>query len=114
MRGMFIGIALLITAVPTSVLAYCIEPNMYNTAPSAPFTSKPNPPFCMRNYSYTKTHTCSDWEIDRYIARINDYIRDMNSFIDSAYDFANKAVSFANNAEKYALCEISEVKSQIE
>ena len=68
----------------------------------------------MNNYSYTRTHTCSDWEIDRYIGSINNYIRDMNSFIDQAYDFANKAVKFANDAEKYALCEISEIKSQIE
>lgn len=100
---------------PNIANAYCSEPSMYGGAPSAPGSfSKPSPPYCLSGYGYTRSHTCSDWEIDSYIDGVNDYIRKLNNFANEARDFANSAINFANDAADYANCEAKDVKSEFE
>lgn len=93
--------------------AYCSEPSMYETTPSAPSSySKPSAPYCLSGYSYTRKHTCNQWEIDSYIDEVNDYIRKLNDYADEARSFANSAIAFANEAADYAKCEADDVKSE--
>ena len=95
--------------------AFCSEPSMYETPPSAPGSySKPDVPFCLNQYSYTRKHTCSQWELNNYIEEINDYIRKLKAYVDEANSFANSATDFANEAAEYANCEAQDAKSAIE
>ena len=107
------AVALMMYACEVS--AFCSEPSMYSSPPSAPgFYSKPDAPFCLSGYSYSGTHTCDSWEIDSYINEINDYIRQLNHYADEANSFARSAINFANEAADYARCEANDVKSEIE
>lgn len=95
--------------------AYCNEPSMFETEPSAPSSySKPSAPYCLSGYSYTRKHTCDQWEIDSYIDEVNDYIRKLNDYTAEAQAFASSAIAFANEAADYAECEADEVKSEFE
>lgn len=95
--------------------SYCYEPNMYSIPPSSPgYISKPTTPFCFMNYNITRKHTCDSWEIDNYISEVNQYIRDLNDFATEANSYANAAIDFANSASEYVVCEVREVKSELE
>ena len=95
--------------------AYCSEPSMYATAPSAPGTyTKPSPPYCLSGYQYSRTHTCESYEIDQYISEINDYIRKLREYADEARSFAQASISFANEASDFANCESKDAKSQVQ
>lgn len=95
--------------------AYCSAPSMYAHPPEAPSSiSRPDLPYCMINYPYTRKHECESWEIDQYFSEVNDYIRKLNNFIIEAQTFANEATAFANEAYAYGNCEVQQVKSQTE
>ena len=106
-------LSLSVTLPMSNAEAYCSEPSMYETTPSAPSSySKPSAPYCLSGYSYTRKHTCNQWEIDSYIDEVNDYIRKLNDYADEARSFANSAIAFANEAADYAKCEADDVKSE--
>ena len=101
--------------IPGMAFAFCSEPSMYEDAPEPPGSyTKPDAPYCLSGYSYTRTHTCDQWEIDRYFADINDYISKLNNYAREAEAFANAAAGFADEAFEYARCEADDVKSEIE
>ena len=111
----FLLLSLSVVLPMSSAEAYCIEPSVYATAPLAPYSySKPSAPYCLSGYSYTRKHTCNQWEIDSYIDEVNDYIRKLNDYADEARSFANSAIAFANEAADYAKCEADDVKSEFE
>lgn len=116
----FIRIGCLISAAliflfPLKVFAYCSEPSMYESPPDIPGSyQRPSLPYCLESYSYSRKHTCDQWEIDAYIDETNDYIRKLNTFVDEAQAFANAAAIFTDEAAAYASCEAKDVKSEIE
>lgn len=91
---------------PSGAWAYCSEPSMWDSAPSAPY--------CLSDYKYSGSHSCGEWEIDRYIADINSYIRELSSYAEEARSFGNSAISFANSAIEYAECEANDARSGLE
>lgn len=98
-----------------AAMAYCSAPSMYDSPPDAPGTyNRPDPPYCLSEYSITRRHTCDQWELDNFISEINDYIDQLNSFANEARYFADEAIRFANDAADYANCEASDVKSELE
>lgn len=98
----------------TNALAYCSAPNMYEAAPNEPYASRPSAPFCLMNYSFDRTHTCSEWELRNYIDEVNSYIESMNQYAQEAVNFANAAIEFANQAQDYAACEAQAAKEELE
>ena len=100
---------------PNLALAYCSAPTMFEQPPSQPAQyTRPSPPFCLMNYSITRTHTCDSWEIDMYIDEVNGYIDQLNDYVNDAQIFANTALNFADDASRYANCEADDIKSEIE
>jgi hypothetical protein len=124
LRLLVIG-AFLSGSVPSS-MAFCYEPSYAPDPPTilpGPPESyqKPSPPYCLAGFRYSRTHTCDQWEIDRYVNDINDYIKKLNTYAEEANEFAAKAAefakdanSFAQSAYDYAKCEAADVKSEIE
>lgn len=86
---------------------------MYLSAPDAPSTiSRPDVPYCLQGYGWSRKHTCSDWELDSYKSEVEEYIDDLNDYISEANSFAEEAIRFANDASDYARCEADEVLEQ--
>ena len=84
-------------------------------APDAPASyTKPDAPYCMSGYSYSRKHTCDEWEIRSYLAEIDDYVSKLKEYATEAAGFADKAATFANDAVGYANCEKDDVMSEIE
>ncbi len=116
MRGLiaFVSFAIFLSAT-SSAQAFCSEPSMYAAVPDAPSTiSKPSAPFCMSGYSYSRTHTCDEWEIRSYLDEIDGYVRKLRAYAEASAEFANQAASFASDALDYAKCEQADVMSEIE
>lgn len=91
--------------------AYCSEPSVFLQTPSAPTYEKPSTPYCLSGYKYSQTHSCSEWEIERFIDDINDYVQSLNSFAEEANGLARAAIDFANQAQEYATCEADLAKN---
>jgi hypothetical protein len=114
----------LLPLLPVPSGAACFTPYFSGREPSPPygfFASKPSIPFCLSSYSYTKTHTCSQWELDSYFEDVADYAEDVRRYNDEVVAFANEAAAYAKEAIEfsdqvynYAVCEIKEVNSQHE
>ncbi|MBL4541001.1 MAG: hypothetical protein JKP98_10455 [Rhodobacteraceae bacterium] len=112
---LFLAIIALTSLFASSALAYCTEPLTFSHAPAPPSTyQKPTVPFCLSGYSFTGRHTCDSWEIDRFIAAVNNYIGNLNKYVNDAIDFANDAAEFAEEAARYARCEAEEARSLLE
>ena len=108
----WLSIIIILAVVPSNAYAFCREPSIYLTKPSAPNSQwKPLMPICMSNYRSSGRHTCKSWQVDSYINKINDYIHDLNNYVDKATKFANSAIEFANDASDYADCQAKDVKS---
>lgn len=96
-------------------IAYCSEPYVFSTPPDAPSSyEKPDVPYCLQEYSYSREHSCESYEIDTYFDEVNDYIQKLNDYISEANNFASEAVQFANDVSDYARCEADDVKNQHE
>ncbi len=88
---------------PDMAFAFCSAPSMYEDAPEPPGQyTKPDVPYCLSGYSYTRTHTCDQWELDSYIDEINEYISKLQDYTREAESFANAAAGFADEAFEYA------------
>lgn len=112
--GAFVG-ALALMASAGQAYAYCSEPSFYEMQPTAPRTyTKPSVPFCLSSYSFSRTHTCSQWELDAYKREVADYIEDLNDYLSDAIAFADAATLYVREAESYARCEADEVSTQHE
>jgi len=106
-------LAVLLATGPAS--AICFDPSFYDSTPTPPSSfSKPDVPFCLSSYAYTKEHTCSQWELDSYFDDVADYVDDLQRFYAEAVAFANEAVRFSNEAYDYAQCEANDVNTQHE
>lgn len=91
----------------------CSEPYASISLPSAPGSySKPDVPYCLSNYSFSGTHTCDDWEIDRYKQEVEDYVEKLQEYMNDAAEVASEAAQFAEEAADYARCEAEEVSNQ--
>lgn len=91
----------------------CSEPYASLSLPSAPGSfSKPDVPYCLSNYSFSGTHTCDDWEIDRYKQEVEDYVEKLQEYMNDAAEVASEAARFAEEAADYARCEAEEVSNQ--
>ncbi len=114
----------LIAILPVPASAMCFEPHFLGRAPTAPvnfYMSKPSVPFCLSSYSYTKEHTCSQWELDSYFDDVEDYAAALQRYYEQVVAFANdtaryakEAGTFADEAYNYANCEIKDVNTQHE
>jgi hypothetical protein len=99
----------------SNAFSFCSEPSFSASSPDAPGTyQKPDLPYCLSSYRYSRTHTCEKWEIDSYFNEVNEYIEKLNSFVEEANDFAQEAIEFANDASTFARCQADDVKSQTE
>jgi len=123
-------------SVTQPALSFCSEPNFFESAPSfssyplssAPTYQKPSVPFCLSEYSWSGSHTCEAYEIDRYFDEVNAYIDALNSYLDEVRTYANEAREFANSAISFfeevdrfsqdalsfASCEADDARSQHE
>lgn len=97
----------------TSALAFCFEPSFSERSPSGPF-SKPDVPYCLSGYGYSREHTCEAWEIQSYQDEVDRHIRDLQTYSDEASDFANEAIDYANAVTEFAVCQAKEVAEQHE
>ncbi|NTD89529.1 YggN family protein [Agrobacterium tumefaciens] len=105
---------LTLTALPSSALAFCSSPSGAVTLPDAPGSyHRPSAPFCLSGYKFSRTHTCSDWEISQYQNEIEEYISKLRTFANEAVEAANEAVSFAEDAKAYAKCEAEDVIGEL-
>lgn len=103
--------------VPAPALAYCITPSVpYSMrAPEAPGSySRPSVPYCLNGYSYTREHTCDQWELDSYFSDVEDYVNELQTYLDEINAYARKVNLLARDAEAYAVCEAEEVSTQHE
>jgi hypothetical protein len=106
---------LLLLITTCAAAAFCSEPSPPVSPPDAPSGfERPDPPFCLSGYRYTRTHDCDEWELNSYINDINEYISKLNRYVSGANDFANGAADFAQAASRYAKCERDEALSEIE
>ena len=107
-------VAVGLTGVAPS-FAFCSEPSFISSVPEPPSSfSKPDAPFCLSDYSWSRKHSCDQWEIDSYISDINEYIRKLRTYVDEANEFASEASSFASEAFDYAQCEANAAKEPLE
>lgn len=114
-RSIVVFYTLVVLGFSNNAQAYCYEPTMYENPPDVPGSyERPDPPYCLSGYSYTRRHTCETWEINSYIDDLNEYIRKLNDYVDAANSYASAAAQFANEAYEYAECEAEDVKSEIE
>jgi|GEM_PF-1057931 len=104
-RNGLIVVFVFLTLMPWLAYAYCSEP----MAPSAPSSfgvpTKPTPPFCVN--TITKTHTCSDWELQYYNSAIAMYNNEVDDYIRKLKNYVREASDFANEALAYAKCRIN-------
>lgn len=84
------ALAVLVMAVLTTpAMPYCWEPSFNEDEPDPPGTyRRPSVPYCLRDYKWSRRHTCDSWEIDRYQREVEDYIDDVNTYIGEANDLA--------------------------
>jgi hypothetical protein len=106
---------LLLLITTCAAAAFCSEPSPPLRPPNAPSGfEKPNTPFCLSGYRYTRSHSCDEWELNNYIKDINEYIEKLNNYVSEANTFAINAADFAQSASRYAKCERDEVVSEID
>ena len=111
-----VGLVCLISLISVaSAAARCSEPALYASPPDAPSSHrKPDVPFCLSTYSYTREHTCEDWELASYQREVSDYIDRLNDYLSEASDFAQQVNFYVSEVESYAHCEAKAVQSQHE
>lgn len=110
-----IAAAVLVSALPDPALAFCSEPSLSISAPSAPGTyDKPDVPFCLSGFSYSREHTCESWELESYKDEVEDYIRKLNDYANETVTLANRVRQFAMDAQDYVACESKDTLSQHE
>ncbi len=84
------------------------------TLPDAPGSyHRPSAPFCLSGYKFSRTHTCSDWEISRYQSEIEEYVSKLRTFANEAVEAANEAIRFAEDAKAHAKCEAEDVIGEL-
>jgi hypothetical protein len=105
----FFLICAAIALFSTKLFAYCMEPNASNL-PSVPY-NKPSPPYCLIDYKFTGKHSCSKFDLDIYIQKINSYIESLQLYTQEVKDYAIKLVT---KADDYAICEAKEIKKTLE
>jgi hypothetical protein len=124
------------TLFPSLAVAYCSEPIFWanepdfaEMAPDPPRSyAKPDVPYCLSSYSYSGSHTCERYEIDRYFDEVEEYVSDLSDyysevlqFVERAREYAERAVDFASEVEafsnevfSYAKCEADDAQTQHE
>lgn len=107
-----IGITMALTVGTAS--AACYEPSSYNSAPSSFYERRPSVPYCLSQYSYSREHTCQQYELDSYFDDVQDYVDALNEHHAELVEFANAAVKDANDYLIYVECEVDEVVAQHE
>ena len=93
--------------------AFCSEPSFYESPPSVPFGGPPDTPYCMTGFSYSRTHTCDEWEVRNYISEVESYIDDLNNYVAEYLEFANSAASAYETALAYAECSAAEATEEL-
>lgn len=85
-RIVIAALALAVSSLPA--FAYCSEP-------SAPYgkPTRPDTPYCVN--TFTNTHTCDDWEIDRYNSEIRSFKSDYETYVRRLRDYVDEAVEYA-------------------
>lgn len=71
-------------------------------------------PFCLNSYSYSREHTCDEWELDSYFSDVEDYVSSLQAYLVEFNEYTRKVSRLAAEAETYAVCEAEEVSSQHE
>ncbi len=92
--GVLVAGSVLTLIMTADAFAICFEPS----PPWGGAPSKPHVPFCVNEWN--NTHTCDDWEIERYNADVQRYNREVQEYIDELREYVEDAV-------EYAECEIS-------
>lgn len=93
--------------------AWCSKPSLYETPPDPPAAyHRPDVPYCLRGYSYSRSHTCDQGQLDSYRRDVGEYIDKLNAYLRESSTFAQAAINYANEAQRYATCEADEVNSQ--
>ncbi len=111
----FLFTLLTLAISPQSAFGFCSEPSAYVSFPDAPRSYvEPSVPYCLNSYSYSKKHTCNQWELDNYFSEVDDYIDELNDYISEANNAAEEALSFAQSAKSYAQCKAEEISTQHE
>lgn len=98
-----IAIAMVVAPLSTGAFAYCSEPSaptFYGNKPDEPFT-----PYCIDTFS--KTHNCSEWEIDSYNRDVEAYNDALRSYQREVESYIDELSSYVDEAVTYAKCEIS-------
>lgn len=109
--GAAIGFALLISQ---NAFGYCSKPSagIFFDFPE-PSISRPNMPYCLSEFHYSRTHTCEEWEIQSYLSEVEDYQRQLERYLDEVNDFMDEAKDLADDAERYANCAMKEVMDEL-
>ena len=95
--------------------AFCYAPSFSDDPPDAPGSyERPDVPYCLSSYSYSREHTCSQWELDSYRREVEAYVDQLNDYVRDAATFAREAIDHATAAQRYAECEADDVGSQHE
>ena len=68
----------------------------------------------LNGYSYTREHTCDQWELDSYFSDVEDYVNELQTYLDEINEYSRKVTLLARDAEAYAVCEAEEVSTQHE
>ncbi|MDE0307341.1 MAG: hypothetical protein OXI87_21045 [Albidovulum sp.] len=106
-RPVGIAISVVMALSAASVSAWCNAPSTMwiPMTPVAP--NKPYVPICINEY--TRTHTCSDWEIasynndvENYNWELEQYERDVDAYIDALNEYLYEA-------REYAECMVDEL-----
>ena len=110
-----VGVGTMAFGNTSQVHARCVEPYIGLVPPDAPSSRhRPDVPYCLSTYSWSREHTCDSWEIESYKSEVEDYIDKLNEFVEEAEDLSRRAQLFAQEAYDYAKCEAEEVSSQHE
>lgn len=97
-----ITVVLVTGSMPQMAVAYCSEPRAPANYLSKP--TKPTAPFCVNEF--LRTHTCDDWQIDRYNSEVREYNDTLRRFNLDLQIYANELESYVREARDYAQCEL--------
>lgn len=95
----------MIISMTSNAFGYCSDPDtpsFYGTKPSEPYA-----PYCVNTFS--KTHTCNDWEIDSYNRDVETYNMQLRAYQRAVEDYINDLNGYVDDAVAYAECEVSQL-----
>jgi hypothetical protein len=100
----FVLIAIGAVCQPALALGFCSEPSVPSSYLKPDKPREPQAPFCVNKI--TRTHTCSDWQIDSYNRDLSDYSQKIRRYQSDVETYIRKLKTYLEEAEQYAVCEV--------